>query len=404
MAQVFAAKHRNGRSVAVKMMRPELAVEPVLVQRFLREAYAANRVAHPGAVAVHDDDKTDDGVPFLVMDLLEGMTLRDRLVESGPFDVAKSVRIIAQVLDVLIAAHEKGIVHRDIKPENLFETSSGEVRVLDFGIARLTEAGEGMTQSGVTMGTIGYMAPEQARGLAGQVDARSDVWAVGATMFNLLTGRAVHEAASQNEVLLLAMTAQVPPVRSLAPSIPRGLGQVLDKALAFEKDARWPDARAMQAALRRAGDAPLDERPARSSARGTTRPAVLWGGGIVLALLASITLVMARGGRLGPVAGVAAAPSFVGTVPPSPSTDPMLPPAIGLSEPPSEAPLASADGARPVVMGRRPAGRARLAPAAGSLAAPSVAVPPSPPASDPSTRTPVNTGPASTTNPLRSRI
>jgi serine/threonine-protein kinase len=403
MAQVFAARHRNGRPVAVKMMRPELAVEPVLVQRFLREAYAANRVAHPGAVAVHDDDKTDDGVPFLVMDLLEGMTLRDGLVVSGPFDVAKSVRIIVQVLDVLVAAHEKGIVHRDIKPENLFETSSGEVRVLDFGIARLMEATEGMTQSGVTMGTIGYMAPEQARGLAGQVDARSDLWAVGATMFNLLTGRAVHEASSQNEMLLLAMTAQVPPVRSLAPWIPHGLGEVLDKALAFDKEARWPDARAMRDALRCAGDAPLDLAPAQSSNRGRTRPALVLGGGIALALLASFGLVTARAGRIGPAPQVAAAPSLPDIAPPPASTEPMVAPAVGLADFPPEAPLGSADGQPPVAVGRRPVGRAQHA-SAGSPTAPSATVPPALPGSDPSARAPVNAGATSTANPLRSRI
>jgi serine/threonine-protein kinase len=254
MAQVFRATHRNGRAVAVKVMRPELAVEPSFVERFLREGYVANKVGHPGAVAILDDDVASDGAPFLVMELLRGRTLAARLHEAGPLPVAEALGVVASVLDVLAAAHDKGIVHRDLKPENLFETEGGEIKLLDFGIARLreglgTRGPSAHTQSGMMMGTLGYMPPEQARGQGDAVDARSDLWAVGATLFTLVTGRTVHEAPTPNEALLLAMTARLPPVQTMAPTLPLAVAEILDRALAFDKSARFEDARAMQAAV-----------------------------------------------------------------------------------------------------------------------------------------------------------
>jgi len=251
MAQVYAATHRNGRACAVKVMRPELAVEPLFVERFLREGYVANKVEHPGAVAILDDDVAPDGAPFLVMELLRGRTLRERLEGQGPLPLGVALRLTEDVLDVLAAAHAHGIIHRDIKPDNLFETDAGTVKVLDFGIARLRErvGGPPDTQSGMTMGTVGYMAPEQARGVAGGVDMRSDVWAVGATLFTLLTGRLLHGASSTNEALLLAMTAPIAPMHTLAP-LPPDVCALLDKALAFDKAARFESCIAMQEAVR----------------------------------------------------------------------------------------------------------------------------------------------------------
>jgi serine/threonine-protein kinase len=146
---------------------------------------------------------------------------------------------------VLIAAHEKGIVHRDLKPENVFLTRDGQVKVLDFGIARIKESStrSSATKTGATMGTPAYMPPEQAQGLWREVDGRSDLWAVGATMFTLLTGRYVHDDATSQLQLLASMTKPAPPLASVMPEIPDRIAQVVDRALAFKSADRWADAR-----------------------------------------------------------------------------------------------------------------------------------------------------------------
>ena len=251
MAQVFAGTHRNGRRVAIKVMRPELALEPSLVQRFLREGYVANKVGHAGAVTVLDDDVLEDGTPFLVMELLEGQSLAERIHALGPIPLGHALAIVDQILSVLASAHERGIVHRDLKPDNLFETNEGTIKVLDFGIARLRErmANETATKSGVTMGTVGYMAPEQARGHA-VVDAKSDIWAIGATLYSLLTGKTLHAADTVNESLLRAMTEPVPPLATLVPSLPPAVAAAIDRALAFDRDKRYESAVDMQRALK----------------------------------------------------------------------------------------------------------------------------------------------------------
>jgi len=255
MAVVYAATHRNGNRVAMKMLHAELARDPDIKARFLREGYLANAVEHAGVVSVIDDDVCADGSVFLVMELLEGETIERRWERKGRrLPVVEVLSITDRLLDVLASAHAREIVHRDIKPENVFLTCAGEIKVLDFGIARVRALSPrtNATQGGTTMGTPPFMPPEQARGRWDDVDARTDLWAVGATMFTLLTGRFVHEADTVNEQLLSAMTRVAPKVSSLAPEIPREVAEVVDRALAFRKDARWEDARAMKGAIRRA--------------------------------------------------------------------------------------------------------------------------------------------------------
>ncbi len=215
MAAVYAATHtNNGRRGAIKLLHPELAVNTEVRSRFLREGYAANKVEHPGTVAVLDDDVTEDGAVYLVMELLEGETLEARRDVTGVLEPAFVLPIIDKILDVLVAAHPKGIIHRDLKPDNIFLGSDGAVKVLDFGIARVREAsGTGrqtMANAG-PMGTPAFMPPEQARGRWSEVGPRSDLWSLGATMFTLFTGRLVHEAETVNELLLAAMTKTAPP-------------------------------------------------------------------------------------------------------------------------------------------------------------------------------------------------
>jgi serine/threonine-protein kinase len=257
MASVYAATHRNAKRVAVKMLHPQLSVDPGMRQRFLREGYVANKVGHRGAVAVDDDDTTEDGAAFLVMELLDGETLEARMRrKGGTLPPAEVLSTMDQVLDTLAAAHEHGIVHRDLKPENIFMTREGVVKILDFGIARLREAGSATsTQTGSLMGTPAFMPPEQARGRWDEVDGRSDLWAVGATMFTLLTGHYVHEAETTNEALVMAVVAVARSLGEFDSTIDSSVVAMVDKALSYERSARFQTARDMQLAGRAAYEA-----------------------------------------------------------------------------------------------------------------------------------------------------
>jgi serine/threonine-protein kinase len=272
MACVYSATHRNQSRVAIKMLHPEVALDAEVTQRFLREGYVANAVGHPGTVTVLDDDVTDDQAPFLVMELLTGQTLDTMLAFQPDGLPARDVLpLIDQLLDVLSTAHEKGIVHRDLKPENLFLTSEGRLKVLDFGIARLRElsqqTGTG-TRAGSVLGTPAFMAPEQALGRWHEVDHRTDIWAVGATAFTLLSGHFVHEAATIQEQLVLSATRPAPRMRDVVGSVPEGLAQVIDRALAFQRTDRFADARQMRGALRQASAGVFGETFTPISLRG----------------------------------------------------------------------------------------------------------------------------------------
>ena len=258
MAAVYAGTHRNGKRGAIKILHSELSGNQNIRTRFLREGYVANTVDHPGAVSVLDDDIAEDDSVFLVMELLQGESLDARATRlGGRLDPSEVLSIADQCLDVLIAAHAKGVVHRDLKPENVFVTTEGRVKVLDFGIARIRELSiaSAATRTGTMMGTPAYMAPEQARGRWEQVDEQTDLWAVGAAMFFLLTGRSVHAEATINETLLAAMTRPAPPVGSLIPSIHPAVANLIDRALAFGKHDRWAEAAAMQEGVRVAYEA-----------------------------------------------------------------------------------------------------------------------------------------------------
>ena len=276
MASVYAVTHRNGSRAAVKLLHPEMSMNAFVRERFLWEGYVANAVGHEGAVKVIDDDTAEDGSLFLVTELLDGETLEERRIRLGGRMPQDEVLItIDQLLDVLIAAHAKGIVHRDLKPENVFLTRAGQVKVLDFGIARLRElsSNKGMTQAGAMVGTPAYMAPEHARGLSDEVDERSDLWACGATMFCLLSSRSVHEGRTINEQLVSAITKPAPPLLSIAPEIKASVANLVDRALEFSKEMRWSDARQMQEALRAAYDG-LYGHPITSAPKVTLGPEV----------------------------------------------------------------------------------------------------------------------------------
>ena len=254
MASVFAATHRNRNRAALKMLHMELSTNREIRERFLREGYISNSVGHPGAVRVHDDEVAEDGSAYIVMELIEGESLETRVARKGGNLPAEEVlSLMDQVLDTLASAHDNGITHRDIKPDNLFLDRSTVVKVLDFGIARLKESGRsGGTKTGRLLGTPAYMAPEQARGRWNDVDAQTDLWAIAATAFSLISGRLVHEAETLNETLARAMQEPAPPIASVMPGIPVPVADWSDKGVAFEKSDRFEDARAMQDALREA--------------------------------------------------------------------------------------------------------------------------------------------------------
>ncbi len=253
MAVVYRGRHRkNGNRVAIKMLHPVFSRHKEVSARFLKEGYLANSVDHPGTVRVLDDDIAEDGSVYLVMDLLEGETLESRRRRlGGTLSVTEVTCFADEILMVLGAAHDKGIVHRDVKPENLFVMSGGTVRVLDFGIARArTQAGLSVTRSGVLMGTPGYLPPEQAQGLTRDIDGRTDLWALGAVMFTLLTGQYVHEAETPQQMIIFTATRPARSLAAVAPDLPPELIRVVDRALAFHKEDRFADAIEMQEAIR----------------------------------------------------------------------------------------------------------------------------------------------------------
>ncbi len=254
MASVYAATHRNGKRVAIKVLHPQWSAHEQLRARFLREVYVANKVGHPGAVEVLDDDVTDDGAVFLVMELLEGETLDQRLRRTNVLTPIETFFAIERLCDVLAAAHEKGIVHRDLKPANVFVTRDGRIKLLDFGLARVRDAAARAdlvgTRDGTVLGTAAYLPPEQARGRSAEIDGRTDLWALGAMGFTLLSGQIVHASGTAMERILAAASKPARSVRTVAPALPDDAVAVIDRALAFDKADRYPDARAMQSDAR----------------------------------------------------------------------------------------------------------------------------------------------------------
>jgi serine/threonine protein kinase len=258
MATVYAATHRNGHKVAIKMLHTQLSRDEGTRARFLREGYVANAVGHQGVVHVQDDGVTEDGCAFLVLELLDGENIETRRIRfGGTLPVDEALVIADQALDALGAAHDKGIVHRDVKPDNVFLCNDGQVKLLDFGLARMKSlSGHGVhggaetTGTGVTIGTPEFMPPEQAKGRRDEVDARSDVWGFGATLFTAITGKYVHDAATLHEQLVASATLHPRSIRALAPHVPASIAVVIDRALELSKMDRWQSARDMQRALR----------------------------------------------------------------------------------------------------------------------------------------------------------
>ncbi len=235
------------RSVAVKTLDPRLAEDDDLRARFRREAVAAAAVAHPNIVATYDTGE-DDGVAYIVMELVEGATLRQAIDLHGALPPARAADIAAQVADALAAAHARGLVHRDVKPSNVLVQLDGRVKVTDFGIAKAADqSAEELTRTGSVMGTAKYLAPEQLEGQP--VDERADVYSLGLVLFEMLAGQTPFGAETEIATAVARLTTPPPRLGNLRPHLAPGLAHVVDRALERNPEDRWPNAASMRDAL-----------------------------------------------------------------------------------------------------------------------------------------------------------
>ncbi|MCP5113873.1 MAG: serine/threonine protein kinase, partial [bacterium] len=236
MAVVYKAEDpRLGRYVALKFISPNLVANEQARQRLMSEARAASRLDHPNICTIYDIGETPDGRIYLAMAYYDGQTLADRLLK-GPLPADEAMAITVQIARALDHAHEAGVVHRDIKPSNVMLTSRGEVKVLDFGLAK--HGGISITESGARLGTVHYASPEQARGK--QVDSRTDLWSLGATLYEMLTGRTPFPGEEAMGVLYKIVHEQPPPIGA---GVPLGVVRIVQKLLSKKLDDRYVNAR-----------------------------------------------------------------------------------------------------------------------------------------------------------------
>lgn len=258
MGAVYRAWHPFlEREVAVKILHSDLLGSSEHMSRFHRESRMASGLNHPNIVVVHDGGHAEDGAPYLVQELLDGEDLAT-MMERGPLDLADAFEITLQLLDALTAAHKAGIVHRDVKPENIFlvkdERGARTVKLVDFGIGKRNTTSEAsfMTDPGVAVGTPYYMSPEQV--LAHHLDARADIWAVGAVLFHALTGETVFDADSIDALLIKIVRDDPPSLADKRDGVPPWLSDIVNKALSRDPDQRFREAGDMADAIRSRGE------------------------------------------------------------------------------------------------------------------------------------------------------
>ena len=244
MASIYSALDtRLDRKVAVKIMHPHLAQDEAFVTRFIREAKAAAALTHPNAVSVQDQGWNTNGVPavFIVMEMVEGSTLREYLDESGKFGVAQTLQYLTAILGALAAAHKLGIIHRDIKPENILISNDGRIKIADFGLAHGALIGSTLTaESSVVLGSVSYLSPEQVqRGIS---DARSDVYSTGILAYELLVGEKPFSGDSPIQIAYMHVNNRVPRVSQSRSDIPKELDDLIYAATSSNPDERPRDA------------------------------------------------------------------------------------------------------------------------------------------------------------------
>jgi serine/threonine protein kinase len=251
MAAVYGATHRNGARAAIKLFPFSVTTSAEFAERILREGYLANKIGHPSVVRVLDDHlDREREYAYLVMELLEGETARQRVERTGPMSPLEAVKYMIDLVDCLAVAHARGVVHRDIKPENLFLTEEGKLKVLDFGVARaLDGTSSSVTRTGAMLGTPAYMSPEQARGRPSEVSARSDLYSAGATLLFLVAGEFLHEGESAQEIMVRAAWTPAKKIRERNLGLPDVVTEIIDGACSFEQAERYQTAGEMRAAL-----------------------------------------------------------------------------------------------------------------------------------------------------------
>jgi len=289
MGEVYRARDpRLGRDVAIKILHPSIAIDADRLHRFEQEARAAAALNHPNILAVFDIGHVASAAghtPYIVSELLEGRTLRDRL-SDGAFPLRRATDLAIQIAKGLAAAHDKGIVHRDLKPENVIVTEDGRAKILDFGLAKLlgpAQAGPGashasptllpttppLTQAGVVFGTVGYMSPEQVRGQS--VDARTDIFAFGTILYELITGSRAFDKETAAETMTAILREDPPGLQADSTQIPPGLRRIIDRCLAKTPAARFKSADDLAFALDSVSDS-APSRPIESAAPAASLP------------------------------------------------------------------------------------------------------------------------------------
>lgn len=284
MGEVYLARdERLGRRVALKLLPARFITDRERLRRFEREAHAASVLNHPNVCTIHEVGETDEGRHYIVIEYVEGVTLREHIA-GGRLSVNEVLDISAQIAAALSAAHDEGIIHRDIKPENVIIRRDGLVKVLDFGLAKLTEHQPGVdleaatraqvtTRTGLVMGTPRYMSPEQARGIA--IDARTDIWSLGCVLYEMVTRRVPFEGETNSDVIVSILEREPPPLVKYAPDVPAELHQIITKALRKDREERYQSTKDLALDLRSLEEelefsAKLD----RSSRRDASAPVI----------------------------------------------------------------------------------------------------------------------------------
>ncbi|WP_146654567.1 serine/threonine-protein kinase [Labilithrix luteola] len=251
-SSIYSATHERGARAAIKMLHASRARDEHAVRELLDEARLARAVDHPGIVRVIDDGVTEDRCRFLVLELVDGPTLEERReARGGRLPLHEAIAVGDALMSALAALHDAGIVHRDLKPDNVLLGRDGAIKLIDFGLAREMGASAERAEA-LLVGTPSFMPPEQALGFSERMDARSDVWALGALLFYVLTGQTVHEGKHSRAIVLATASTPARSLATVAPDLPPAIVEVVDRALRFRRAERWADMRAMQHAWRAA--------------------------------------------------------------------------------------------------------------------------------------------------------